>query len=73
LTVISEKNRNVGFKPAGGVRDAAQAAEFLGAAARILGDDWADARHFRFGASSLMNKLLHTLELADAPAASKGY
>lgn len=73
LTVISEKNRNVGFKPAGGVRDAAQAAEFLGAAARILGDDWADARHFRFGASSLLNNLLHTLELADAPAASKGY
>ena len=55
------------------MRDAAQAAEFLGAAARILGDDWADARHFRFGASSLLNNLLHTLELADAPAESKGY
>lgn len=73
LTVISEKNANVGFKPAGGVRDAAQAAEFLGVAERLLGADWVTPRTFRFGASSLLNSLLHTLELADAPKPTQGY
>ncbi|GGB55646.1 deoxyribose-phosphate aldolase [Shewanella inventionis] len=73
LTVISEKNRNIGFKPAGGVRDAAQTAEFLGLAARILGDDWVTPQTFRFGASSLLNSLLHTLELTEAPKATSGY
>ncbi|BCV35681.1 deoxyribose-phosphate aldolase [Shewanella indica] len=73
LTVISEKNPAVGFKPAGGVRDAAQAAEFLGVAERILGSDWVSPRTFRFGASSLLSSLLHTLELADAPAPTQGY
>lgn len=73
LTVISEKNRNVGFKPAGGVRDAAQTAEFLGLAARILGNDWVTPQTFRFGASSLLNSLLHTLELSDAPKPTSGY
>ncbi|MDO6619016.1 MULTISPECIES: deoxyribose-phosphate aldolase [unclassified Shewanella] len=73
LTVISEKNTNVGFKPAGGVRDAAKTAEFLGLAERILGADWVTPAHFRFGASSLLTSLLHTLELADAPAGAQGY
>ena len=73
LTVISEKNRNIGFKPAGGVRDAAQTAEFLDLAARILGDDWVTPQTFRFGASSLLNSLLHTLELTDAPKPTSGY
>lgn len=73
LTVISEKNTRVGFKPAGGVRDAAQAAEFLGVAERLLGADWVTPRTFRFGASSLLNSLLHTLELADAPKPAQGY
>ncbi|MCE9686401.1 MULTISPECIES: deoxyribose-phosphate aldolase [Shewanella] len=73
LTVIAEKNTKVGFKPAGGVRDAAQAAEFLGVAERILGADWISPRTFRFGASSLLNSLLHTLELADAPKPAQGY
>ncbi|AZQ09654.1 deoxyribose-phosphate aldolase [Shewanella khirikhana] len=73
LTVIAEKNREVGFKPAGGVRDAAAAAEFLGTAARILGEDWVTPRTFRFGASSLLSSLLHTLELAEAPKGAQGY
>ncbi|MBO1271519.1 deoxyribose-phosphate aldolase [Shewanella sp. 4t3-1-2LB] len=73
LTVISEKNPQVGFKPAGGVRDAAQAAEFLGVAQRILGADWISPRTFRFGASSLLTNLLHTLELGQAPGEAQGY
>jgi deoxyribose-phosphate aldolase len=73
LTVISEKNPQVGFKPAGGVRDAAQAAEFLGVAQRILGADWISPRTFRFGASSLLTNLLHTLELGQTPGTEQGY
>ncbi|TKB49267.1 deoxyribose-phosphate aldolase [Ferrimonas sediminicola] len=73
MTVISEKNPAIGFKPAGGVRNAEQAGEYLDLAAELLGKDWVSPRTFRFGASSLLNSLLHTLELADAPAESKGY
>ncbi|QIR13799.1 deoxyribose-phosphate aldolase [Shewanella aestuarii] len=73
LTVISEKNTKVGFKPAGGVKDAEATAEFLGVAARILGEDWISSSTFRFGASSLLNSLLHTLDLAEAPKPNQGY
>ncbi|GAA0785278.1 MULTISPECIES: deoxyribose-phosphate aldolase [Pseudomonadati] len=73
LTVISEKNRKVGFKPAGGVKDAAKTAEFLAVAASILGEEWITPDTFRFGASSLLNSLLHTLELAEAPKPNQGY
>lgn len=73
LTVISEKNRKVGFKPAGGVKDAAKTAEFLAVAASILGEEWITPDTFRFGASSLLNSLLHTLELAEAPKPTQGY
>ncbi|WP_434526905.1 deoxyribose-phosphate aldolase [Photorhabdus asymbiotica] len=51
----------VGFKPAGGVRTAEEAAQYLALADRIMGEKWADARHFRFGASSLLGDLLNTL------------
>ncbi|UJF23044.1 deoxyribose-phosphate aldolase [Shewanella sp. OMA3-2] len=73
LTVISEKNTKIGFKPAGGVKDAAKTAEFLAIAVRILGEDWISPSTFRFGASSLLTSLLHTLELADAPAPTQDY
>ena len=73
LTVISEKNRKVGFKPAGGVKDAAKTAEFLAVAAGILGEEWITPDTCRIGASSLLNSLLHTLELAEAPKPTQGY
>ncbi|MDC9593053.1 deoxyribose-phosphate aldolase [Xenorhabdus sp. IM139775] len=52
---------SVGFKPAGGVRTAEEAAQYLALAERIMGDNWVDPRHFRFGASSLLGSLLTTL------------
>lgn len=61
LEVIKNKNTNVGFKPAGGVRNAEDAKVYLDLADNILGEDWADANHFRFGASSLLASLLDTL------------
>lgn len=64
--------KNVGFKPAGGVRSAEDAAKYLAIADEILGADWADARHYRFGASSLLASLLNTLGHGDGKSAS-GY
>lgn len=63
LSVIRDKGvqQQVGFKPAGGVRTAEDAAHYLQLADDILGAGWADARHFRFGASSLLASLLNTL------------
>ncbi|GLS83834.1 deoxyribose-phosphate aldolase [Paraferrimonas haliotis] len=73
MTVISEKNPKLGFKPAGGVRDAEQAKQYLDLAASILGKDWVNKNHFRFGASSLLASLLHTLGEGESPASTSGY
>ena len=63
----------VGFKPAGGVRTAEDAAAYLAMADYILGDNWVDARHYRFGASSLLTSLLNTLEVTDEKADPTAY
>lgn len=62
LEVIRDKNKadSVGFKAAGGVRTTEDAAAYLALAAEVLGPDWADKRHFRFGASGLLSSLLAT-------------
>lgn len=72
LNVIREMDvaERVGFKPAGGVRTAEDAKAYLAMADRILGVDWADKMHYRFGASSLLANLLHTL--GEGEAASEG-
>ncbi|GAA5142905.1 deoxyribose-phosphate aldolase [Thalassotalea piscium] len=61
LETIHELNTNVGFKAAGGVKNVEDAALYLALAANILGPNWADKNHFRFGASSLLENLLTTL------------
>ncbi|QIM66112.1 deoxyribose-phosphate aldolase [Mannheimia granulomatis] len=52
---------HVGFKAAGGVKTTEEAAQYLELADSILGKDWINASHFRFGASSLLANLLATL------------
>ncbi|GEA51088.1 deoxyribose-phosphate aldolase [Vibrio inusitatus NBRC 102082] len=64
---------SVGFKPAGGVRTAEDAALYLAMADDILGDSWVDSRHYRFGASSLLTNLLNTLEVTDEKADPAAY
>ncbi|MCU6235916.1 deoxyribose-phosphate aldolase [Morganella morganii] len=73
MTVIRDMGvgKTVGFKPAGGVRTAEEAAQYLAMADRIMGEGWADPRHFRFGASSLLASLLNVLGYADAKSDSK--
>ncbi|WP_375751154.1 deoxyribose-phosphate aldolase [Vibrio sp. HN007] len=67
---VAEK---VGFKPAGGVRTAEDAAAYLAMADEILGSDWADNMHYRFGASSLLTNLLNTLEVTEETADPNAY
>ncbi|AKO45311.1 deoxyribose-phosphate aldolase [[Haemophilus] ducreyi] len=55
---VAEK---VGFKAAGGVKTTEEAEQYLALAKTILGEDWVNSTHFRFGASSLLNNLLATL------------
>eukprot|EP01107_Rhizomastix_libera_P017023 TRINITY_DN7565_c0_g1_i2.p1 TRINITY_DN7565_c0_g1~~TRINITY_DN7565_c0_g1_i2.p1 ORF type:complete len:258 (-),score=70.38 TRINITY_DN7565_c0_g1_i2:64-837(-) len=62
ITAIKEKGKKVGFKAAGGVRDAQQAGEYLAVASKVMGPEWATASTFRFGASSLLKSLIDTIE-----------
>jgi len=50
--------RQVGVKPAGGIRTAKDAIRYLVLVNETAGEDWLDSRWFRFGASSLLNDLL---------------
>ncbi|MGH7944893.1 MAG: deoxyribose-phosphate aldolase [Opitutaceae bacterium] len=52
----------IGMKPAGGIRTARQALQFLVAVKETLGDAWLTNERYRFGASSLLNDLLRQLE-----------
>lgn len=52
----------VSMKPAGGIRTAKQALQFLVAVKETLGDEWLNNRRYRFGASALLNDLVRQLE-----------
>jgi deoxyribose-phosphate aldolase len=50
--------RQVGVKPAGGIRTAKDAIKYLVVVNETAGEDWLHPDWFRFGASSLLNDLL---------------
>jgi deoxyribose-phosphate aldolase len=50
--------RQVGVKPAGGIRTAKDAIRYLVLVNETAGEDWLDPNWFRLGASSLLNDLL---------------
>jgi deoxyribose-phosphate aldolase len=51
----------IAMKPAGGIRTAKQAIQFLIAVNETLGDSWLNNSRYRFGASALLNDLLRQL------------
>jgi deoxyribose-phosphate aldolase len=57
--------RKVGFKVAGGVRNAKDSALYYTIVEEILGAEWLTPSLFRIGASSLANNLLSTIEGRD--------
>ncbi len=50
--------RQVGVKPAGGIRTAKDALKYLVMVSEVAGDAWLDPNWFRFGASTLLNDVL---------------
>lgn len=52
----------VGYKPAGGIATAEDAVKHYTLVKEILGDEWLNNKLFRFGASSLANKLLSSIQ-----------
>ncbi len=52
----------IAMKPAGGIRTAKQALQFLIAVKETLGDEWLNNTRYRFGASTLLNDLLRQIE-----------
>ena len=56
--VYEETGRRVGMKPAGGIRRAKQAVQYLVVLYETLGPEWLTPDLFRFGASSLLNDVL---------------
>src|SRR6186997_906437 len=56
--VHEETGRVVGFKPAGGIRTAKQAVQYLVLVHETVGLPWLTPDLFRFGASSLLNDVL---------------
>ncbi|MGY4877167.1 deoxyribose-phosphate aldolase [Vreelandella aquamarina] len=61
LKAIKASGKDVGFKAAGGVKTAEDAAAYLALASDIMGPHWVTPEHFRFGASSLLGNLIATL------------
>jgi len=61
LETIKESKMDIGFKVAGGVKNAQDAKEYLDLTATIMGKEWIEPKRFRFGASSLLDNLLQTL------------
>lgn len=72
LSVIAYGHAAVGLKPSGGIRTVTDAALYLGLADEIMGPGWATPEAFRFGASSLLDAILATLE-GRAAEAGTGY
>jgi deoxyribose-phosphate aldolase len=56
--VHDETGRMVGMKPAGGIRQAKQAVQYLVVLHETLGLEWMTPDLFRFGASTLLNDVL---------------
>ncbi len=57
-----ENHRQIGFKPAGGIRTVEDAREYLALADELMGQNWVSAATFRFGASGLLDAVLAGIE-----------
>ena len=53
-----QTGKQIGMKPAGGIRTAKQSLHYLVMVRETLGKDWLSPKRFRFGASSLANDIL---------------
>lgn len=73
LEAIRDSGAQVGFKPAGGVKNTEQAGHYLSLADEVMGEGWATPVTFRFGASGVLDDLLAVLDDEAAPVEQAGY
>ena len=65
LTVIAKHsiNKKIGFKASGGIKNLIEAKKYLEIAEKICGKDFIHNKTFRFGASSLFDKIINSENL----------
>lgn len=73
LETIDRTGSGAGLKVAGGVRTLADAGTYFALADRILGASRAGPKHFRIGASGLLDALLAALEGSESADDEDGY
>jgi deoxyribose-phosphate aldolase len=66
-------NVKIGMKPAGGIRTAKQAWHYLCMVNETLGEGWLSPDWFRFGASTLLNDLLRSMQKLKTGAYAANY
>lgn len=59
---FKKTGRKIGFKPAGGISTAKDAAVYYGIAETILGQEWLNPSLLRFGASRVANSIISEIE-----------
>ena len=69
----ADAGRTVGFKPSGGIRSFDDAMAYLDVADSMMGDGWATAETFRYGASGLLDALLAELDGTAPPTPTSTY
>jgi deoxyribose-phosphate aldolase len=72
LGAIRRGNFGAGFKAAGGIKTAKEAAGYLALADAMMGPEWVSPKTFRFGASGVLADLIAAIEGGSA-APSLGY
>lgn len=58
LQAIKDSGKDLGFKASGGIRTFEQALSYYNFAKEIFSENWITAKHFRFGASTLLDLLI---------------
>lgn len=66
LEAIAHSKKNVGFKASGGIKTVDEANLYLLLAEERLGQPWTNSKHFRLGASGLLQDALINLDLISA-------
>lgn len=73
IAAAAERGVTVGFKPSGGVRTFDDAIAHLELADDVMGEGWATAATFRYGASGVLDALLAELDGSTPPPPTSTY
>jgi deoxyribose-phosphate aldolase len=68
LQAIKDSGKDCGLKISGGVKNVGDCAQYLDLTARMMGAGWISPARFRFGASGVLDDILHVLKGTPPPA-----